>query len=84
MPTTEGVGKTSAAFQRAVAALAQYIAREGTHRVPRGHTEQITLGSEATPVPVRLGVFMNNTKTRRDKLSAPQRAALTELGVEWA
>jgi hypothetical protein len=39
---------------------------------------------EASPVGVQLGVWISNTKTRRDKLTAPQRAALRELGVEWA
>lgn len=80
----KGAGKASAAFQRGVAALAQYIAREGTGKpVPRGHSEEITVDGETEPVSVRLGVFMSNTKARRDKLSEPQRAALAELGVEW-
>ncbi|WP_344597564.1 DEAD/DEAH box helicase [Streptomyces violaceusniger] len=74
----------SAAFQRSVAALAQFIAREGHHRVPRGHVEQIPVDDQDAPVSVRLGVFMSNTKSRRNKLTEPQRAALTELGVEWA
>ncbi|HET6856591.1 MAG TPA: Helicase associated domain protein [Streptomyces sp.] len=77
-------GKGSAGFERGVAALAQYMAREGTTRVPRGHTEEITVGGEADPVSVRLGVFMSNSKARREKLTGPQRAALAELGVEWA
>ncbi|MBL1120495.1 DEAD/DEAH box helicase family protein [Streptomyces sp. 110] len=76
--------KLSAAFQHSVAALAQFIAREGHHRVPRSHVEEITLDGHDTAVTVRLGVFMSNTKSRRDKLTEPQRAALTELGVEWA
>lgn len=77
-------GKASAAFQRGVQALAQYIAREGHHRVPRSHAEQITVNGQAAPVSVKLGVWISNTKTRRDKLTEPQRAALAELGVEWA
>ncbi|WP_406320184.1 helicase associated domain-containing protein [Streptomyces sp. NBC_01637] len=48
-----------------------------------GHSEEITVDGETEPVSVRLGVFMSNTKARRDKLSEPQRAALAELGVEW-
>lgn len=36
------------------------------------------------PVVVKLGVWVSNTKTRRDKLDAEQRAALGELGVDWA
>ncbi|MGP3974290.1 helicase [Streptomyces sp. 8N114] len=27
---------------------------------------------------------VSNTKSRRDKLTPEQRAALTELGVQWA
>jgi hypothetical protein len=33
---------------------------------------------------VKLGVWVSNTKSRRDKLTAEQRAALAALGVEWA
>jgi hypothetical protein len=77
-----GPGKVSAAFQRGVAALAQYIQREGTHTVGRSHTERIVIGEEEHVI--KLGVFISNTKSRRDKLTDPQRAALTELGVEWA
>lgn len=83
-PTTKGSGKVSMAFQRGLAALAQYIAREGHDRVPRAHAERITVGGEAEPVTVKLGVWVSNTKTRRDKLAQEQRAALAELGVEWA
>ena len=72
------------AFQRGLTALAQYIAREGHGRVPRAHTERIAVGGEAEPVSVKLGVWISNTKTRRDKLAQEQRAALAELGVEWA
>ncbi|WP_329166943.1 hypothetical protein OHB49_42720 (plasmid) [Streptomyces sp. NBC_01717] len=66
-------------------ALAQYIAREGAGKpVPRGHSEEITVDGEAESVSVRLGAFMSNTTVRRDELTEPQRAALAELGVEWA
>ncbi|MEU9787602.1 Helicase associated domain protein [Streptomyces phaeochromogenes] len=77
-------GKASASFQRGLQALAQYIAREGHHRIPRSHAEEIVVEGDAAPVAVRLGVFMSNSKSRRDRLSDPQRAALRELGVEWA
>jgi hypothetical protein len=83
-PTTKGSGKASMAFQRGLTALAQYIAREGHDRVPRAHAERITVGGEAEPVTVKLGVWISNTRTRRDKLAQEQRAALAELGVEWA
>lgn len=39
---------------------------------------------ETEPVIVKLGVWVSNTKTRRDKLTAEQLAALQKLGVEWA
>ncbi|MER8197677.1 helicase associated domain-containing protein [Streptomyces microflavus] len=39
---------------------------------------------ETTRVVVKLGVWISNTKSRRGKLTADQRGALTELGVEWA
>ncbi|MFG2334104.1 helicase associated domain-containing protein [Streptomyces sp. NPDC048604] len=84
MAAAKGHGKTAAAFQRGLAALAQYIAKEGAHRVPRGHTEEILPDGTAEPVAVRLGVWIPNTKTRRDKLTDPQRPQLAELGVEWA
>ncbi|WP_206508041.1 DEAD/DEAH box helicase [Streptomyces chrestomyceticus] len=77
-------GKTAAAFQRGVAALAQYITREGHHRVPRNHTEKVTVDGEDAPVVVKLGVWISNTKTRRDKLTPEQRTVLAELGPEWA
>ncbi|MCK8438528.1 helicase [Streptomyces sp. D2-8] len=33
---------------------------------------------------VKLGVWVSNTKSRRDKLAQDQLTALRELGVEWA
>ncbi|MFE7245058.1 helicase [Streptomyces sp. NPDC057580] len=33
---------------------------------------------------VKLSVWASNTRSRRDKLTQEQRAALAELGVEWA
>ncbi|BCL33449.1 Helicase associated domain protein [Streptomyces aurantiacus] len=83
--TTKGPSKAEQAFQRGLAALTQWVEREGAHRpVPRGHAEEITVDGETEPVVVKLGVWISNTKTRRDKLAQEQRAALTELGVEWA
>ncbi|MGD9486083.1 Helicase associated domain protein [Streptomyces sp. TRM70308] len=81
----KGPGKAQQAFQRSLTALAQWVDREGAHRpVPRGHSEQITVDGEAAPVTVKLGVWVSNTKSRRDKLTQEQRDALRELGVEWA
>ncbi|MEW2161357.1 Helicase associated domain protein [Streptomyces sp. NPDC007189] len=81
----KGPGKAQQAFQRGLTALTQWIEREGADRpVPRGHAEEIAVEGEAEPVTVKLGVWVSNTKARRDKLSAEQLDALQELGVEWA
>ncbi|MBL3671621.1 helicase associated domain-containing protein, partial [Streptomyces sp. M2CJ-2] len=80
----KGPGKAQQAFQRGLTALAQWVEREGAHRpVPRGHSEQITLDCKTEPVTVKLGVWVSNTKSRRDKLSAEQLEALRELGMPW-
>lgn len=79
-----GPARASAAFTRGVAALAQYLAREGAGKpVPRAHSEGIAVRGEAEPVSVRLGVFLSNTKARRDKLTDPRarRARGTGGGV---
>ncbi|MFF9607383.1 Helicase associated domain protein [Streptomyces sp. NPDC014684] len=77
--------KEQAAFQRGLAALGQWVEREGRGRpVPRDHREEVAIEGETEPVPVRLGVWVSNTRARRDKLDAEQLAALRELGVEWA
>ncbi|GAA2679697.1 hypothetical protein GCM10009864_60020 [Streptomyces lunalinharesii] len=82
---TKGPSKAQQAFQRGLAALAQWVEREGTDRpVPRGTVEEITVNGQAEPVIVKLGVWISNTKTRRDKLTTEQRHALQELGIDWA
>ncbi|MGW4688476.1 Helicase associated domain protein [Streptomyces sp. NPDC004244] len=81
----KGPSKAQQAFQRGLTALTQWIEREGAHRpVPRAHGEEIAVEGEAAPVVVKLGVWVSNTKSRRDKLTADQLAALAELGVDWA
>lgn len=81
-PAAKDTGKASA-FQRGLAALTQWIQREGTHKaVPRGHIETVVVDGQEHQH--KLGVWISNTKTRRDKLTHDQRAALAELGVEWA
>ncbi|MFC8536811.1 Helicase associated domain protein [Streptomyces sp. NPDC057249] len=81
----KGQGKAQQAFQRGLAALAQWVEREGAERpVPRGHSEEITVDSETEPVAVKLGVWVSNTKARRDKLGQEQLDALRDLGMEWA
>ncbi|MCX4539009.1 helicase associated domain-containing protein [Streptomyces sp. NBC_01669] len=77
-------GKAQQAFQRGLAALAQWVEREGQRPVPRGHGEEIVVDGETEPVVVKLGVWVSNTKSRRDKLAQEQRDALRELGVDWA
>lgn len=67
------------AFEKGVAALAQYKARTGSLTVPRGHVEALPDGTE-----VRLGVWLTNTKTRRAKLTDDKLTALATLGLEWA
>lgn len=84
-PAAKGPGKAHQAFQRGLAALTQWVEREGAHRpVPRAHSEEITVDGKAEPVVVKLGVWVSNTRARRDKLSAEQRDALAALGVDWA
>ncbi|MFD9807591.1 Helicase associated domain protein [[Kitasatospora] papulosa] len=88
-PAAKGQGKAGSkaqqAFQRGLTALAQWVEREGAGRsVPRGHGEPIAVDGEAEPVIVKLGVWVSNTKSRRDKLTAEQLDALRNLGVAWA
>ncbi|MFD8148870.1 Helicase associated domain protein [Streptomyces sp. NPDC059708] len=81
---TKGPSKAQQAFQRGLEALTQWVEREGTRRpVPRAHGEEITVEGEAEPIVIKLGVWVTNTKTRRNKLNADQLAALAKLGVDW-
>lgn len=52
--------------------------------MPRAHGEEIAVEGEAEPVVVKLGVWISNTKSRRDKLTQEQLDALAKLGVQWA
>ncbi|MFD8779493.1 helicase associated domain-containing protein [Streptomyces sp. NPDC059916] len=78
MPATPAKAPLGA-FERGVAALAQYKAREGHLTVPRGHVEALPDGTE-----VKLGVWIMNQKTRRAKLGDDKLTALADLGLEWA
>ncbi|WP_256094536.1 DEAD/DEAH box helicase [Streptomyces sp. EN27] len=83
--TAKGPSKAQHAFQRGVAALTQWVRREGVDRpVPRGHAEELAVDGETEPVVVKLGVWVSNTKSRRDRLTQEQRNALRKLGVDWA
>ncbi|RPF30515.1 DEAD/DEAH box helicase [Streptomyces sp. TLI_185] len=73
---------TLSAFERGVAALVQYKARTNSVTVPRGHTETIVVDGQEHPV--KLGVFLSNTKSRRAKLTADKLQALAALGLDWA
>lgn len=83
--TTDGPkapGKASA-FQRGLAALAQWVQREGIQKaVPRGHVEAVVIDGQEHQH--KLGVWTSNVRSRRDKLTQEQLDALRELGVEWA
>ncbi|MFP8888058.1 DEAD/DEAH box helicase [Streptomyces mangrovi] len=80
----KAAGGASAAFERGLAALAQYKARTGSVTVPRAHIEVLENGQDGGTVEVKLGVWLSNTKTRRAKLSADKLARLAELGLDWA
>lgn len=81
---SKGPSKAQQAFQRDLAALTQWVEREGADRpVPRGHSEEITVHGEVAPVTVKLGVWVSNTKSRRDRLDVDQLAALAKLGIDW-
>ncbi|MFE3600756.1 helicase associated domain-containing protein [Streptomyces sp. NPDC059142] len=85
---TKGRGKAGSkaqtAFQRGLAALTQWAEQERQRPIPRSAVVEITVDGETEPVPVKLGVWLSNTKSRRDKLTAEQRAALARLGMDWA
>ncbi|MFJ6088109.1 Helicase associated domain protein [Streptomyces sp. NPDC092369] len=66
------------AFERGIAALAQYKARTGSVTVPRAHVEQLEDGTE-----VKLGVFLSNSRTRRAKLGADKLQQFADLGLDW-
>ncbi|MGS2585878.1 Helicase associated domain protein [Streptomyces hebeiensis] len=83
--TAKGPSKAQQAFQRGLAALTQWVEREGVDRpVPRGAVVEIEVDGKDEPVPVKLGVWVSNTKSRRDKLTQEQLVALRELGIAWA
>ena len=80
----QGRGKAQRAFQGGLAALAQWVEREGGRPVPRGHSEQVTVEGGTEPMLVKLGVRVSNTRARRGRPTQEQREALRELGIEWA
>ncbi|MFD4165672.1 helicase associated domain-containing protein, partial [Streptomyces cyaneofuscatus] len=72
-------GTRAGAFERGLAALAQYTEREGTVVVARSWSEELPDGTS-----VRLGVWLSNVKSRRAALTGEQLGRLAALGLEWA
>ncbi|MFB7484478.1 Helicase associated domain protein [Streptomyces anulatus] len=79
-----GPSKAQAAFQRGLAALTQWKEQEGDRPVPRSAVVEVAVDGEAEPVPVKLGVWISNTRARRYRLNNDQLTALASLGLEWA
>lgn len=95
-PVVPGLEHMSS-FERGVAAVCQYLEREGHLTIPRQHEELLypaqpdgtarpdgTTADNHSPVSVRPGVFLSNAKSRRAKLIPDQRETLTNLGLQWA
>ncbi|MGA4803185.1 Helicase associated domain protein [Streptomyces lavendulocolor] len=82
----KGSTKAQTAFQRGLAALTQWVEKEGDRPVPRGTVVEIEVevDGETEPVTVKLGVWVSNTRARRDRLTAEQLDALRHLGMKWA
>ncbi|WP_329460837.1 helicase associated domain-containing protein [Streptomyces sp. NBC_01431] len=77
-----GAARGAAGFRRGLAALAQYIDREQRTVIPRQHTEPVVIDGQDHNV--RLGVWISNQKSRRDKLNSEQLAQLADRGIDWA
>ncbi|WP_078631148.1 MULTISPECIES: DEAD/DEAH box helicase [Streptomyces] len=73
---------TVSTFERGIAALGQYAAREGHLKVPRQHIETVVIDGQEYEV--KPGVFLSNSKTRRTRLTDGQRARFAALGLDWA
>ncbi|MFD8477509.1 MULTISPECIES: hypothetical protein [Streptomyces griseus group] len=52
--------------------------------MPQGAVVEITVDGETASVPVKLGVWISNTKSRKDRLDTDQLAAPAKLGMDWA
>ncbi|MCX5414970.1 DEAD/DEAH box helicase [Streptomyces sp. NBC_00059] len=81
-PAKKATAAGPGAFERGVLALEQYKNRTGSLTVPRAHIETVVIDGQEHPV--KLGVFLTNSKTRRAKLTADKLAALAVLGLKWA
>ncbi|MEV7617099.1 helicase associated domain-containing protein, partial [Streptomyces sp. NPDC089799] len=78
--TVSTTGRGAEAFHKGLAALQQYLAREGSlMRIPRSHVE--TVRHDGQEVEVRLGVWRSNMRSRRGSLPEGQRRQLEDLGL---
>ncbi len=68
--------------ERNLAAAAQYRQREGHLNVPRQHKEALLL-ADGTTVEISLGLFIANSRSRRDSIPATRAERLTQLGMRW-
>ncbi len=62
-------------------AARQFRDREGHLRPARHHVERLDVDGQ--PVDIRLGMFLDNTRRRADKLTPGRRAALDQIGMRW-
>ncbi|MEU3407688.1 helicase associated domain-containing protein [Streptomyces sp. NPDC006670] len=76
--TATASGRSAAAFEAGIQALAQYVEREGGGLPGRQHVEHLPGAVHRT------GVWLANQRQRRGRLTEEQLAALAELGVDWA
>ncbi|MFG2527037.1 helicase associated domain-containing protein [Streptomyces sp. NPDC048516] len=72
-----------------LAAAQQFYQREGHLRVPRKHTETITTGAahdkdqEQRDVPLKLGTWISNQRTRATTLTPERVEQLSAIGMRW-
>ncbi|EHM27141.1 MULTISPECIES: hypothetical protein [Streptomyces] len=52
--------------------------------MPRGAVVEVAVDGETEPVPVKLGVWISNTKSRKDRLDTDQLTALATPGMDRA
>ncbi|MFE5952642.1 helicase associated domain-containing protein [Streptomyces massasporeus] len=72
-------------------AAKQYYAREGHLRVPRKHTEQITIGDDGTGGSgddqeireIKLGAWISNQRSRAATLTPERIEQLSTIGMRW-
>lgn len=72
-----------------LAAARQFFEREGHLRVPRKHVETITVGGdggedrEQRDVPLRLGAWVGNQRSRAATLTPERVEQLSAIGMRW-